>query len=228
MRFTLPFLIGLAVFAASTLGANLTSFRPNDDLLFDILLAADSIAYRLENGFGMNETAALPIGGFLLALPAILAFHLFRMICGGSAVKLRAEGRDQARVEQPSQFDDLLRKSSPLPGRDADEIQTRAQQSAQQRRTEPNRPTAAQDDQDFADVSVRPVADNDSSLASRLNIDELDDAALDDLTRPERTGAGEGRGRNWTKSILERKPDLSALKSGLKGFRKRGGGSGET
>ncbi len=97
MRFTVPFLLALCVFTATVLGANLTSFTPSDDLLFDIVSGADSIAFRLENGFGLHENAALPVGGLLLALPATFAFHIFRMIFGGSSQALRAEGQESER-----------------------------------------------------------------------------------------------------------------------------------
>ena len=84
MRFTVPFLLAIAVYIATVLGANQTSFTPNEDMLYDVVSASDAIAFRLERALGMGEQLALMVGALLLTIPALLTFHLFRIGFGGS------------------------------------------------------------------------------------------------------------------------------------------------
>jgi len=274
MRFTLPFLIGLAVFALTTLGANLTSFNPHDDLLFDFGLAADSLAYRLENGFGVPADPALVIGAVLLALPAVFAFHLCRLLFGGSVVALRAEGRTDARtVRSGDAFEDLMRRTSSGTGTvdvdgnthaqpkfagaarhdsDGDErdddgtvrqrglglgswIQRRQDKRAAARvhataDTQQSSGSPASKDARDAQSPIggqsageRPSGEEGQrSAAGSIPIDEIDEADLEALTRPDL--AGQDRELNpqaRQKPFLERKPDLSALKSGLSKMKAR-------
>ncbi len=93
MRFTVPFLLAIAVFTATVLGANQTSFTPNEDMLYDIVSASDAIAFRLERAIGVAEQPALFLGALLLTIPALLTFHLFRIGFGGSVQSLIQEER---------------------------------------------------------------------------------------------------------------------------------------
>ncbi|MEL7542162.1 MAG: hypothetical protein AAGJ70_00140 [Pseudomonadota bacterium] len=84
MRFTVPFLLACIVFVATIVGANQTSLTLSGDSVFDMLSAAQSLAFRLERALGVPTNAALIVGAGLLSLPALATFHLFRVGFGGA------------------------------------------------------------------------------------------------------------------------------------------------
>lgn len=116
MRFTLPFLLGLAAFTATVFGANATSFTGSDEMSFDILSAASALAFRLENIVRLHQDVALAVGALLLCTPALFAFHIARLLFGGSAQRLRAEGRSGNVEDRQSRIQLLLDEDERMRG----------------------------------------------------------------------------------------------------------------
>jgi len=116
MRFTLPFLAGLAAFTATVFGANITGFNQAGELSFDILSATSALAFRIENALNLHHDAALAAGATMVVVPALFAFHMTRMLFGGSAQRLRAEGANQTIDERKSRIQLLLDEDARLSG----------------------------------------------------------------------------------------------------------------
>ena len=107
MRFTLPFLLGIAAFTATVFGVNVDELqRERDELSFDVLSASTgAIAFRLakrrspcHHGRGPRSVGA----AILLTIPALFAFHHFpaavrRLGAAVCAQKGRDRGTTDAR-----------------------------------------------------------------------------------------------------------------------------------
>ncbi|MBI1384780.1 MAG: hypothetical protein GC150_07720 [Rhizobiales bacterium] len=256
MRFTVPFLLGLAAFALTVYAANLTSFRVNEDLIFDIGLAGDAIGYRLERVFAMPPDPALAIGLFLLTIPALVVFHLFRLLFGGSTQRLRAEGRRMTERPRFTEVERLLAEealTAPTPATAAPTSATSsttgatasAQRSTPTGTTPPATPSAAATATTPASTT-RPLSAGiagptpstgserreTASLGERLAFSER--AAEAGADAPVVLGAAEGKtddaSRSKWRAILENRPNLGALRqqaSGIRASIKRMRGTGE-
>ncbi|MEO0619618.1 MAG: hypothetical protein AAFZ01_10110 [Pseudomonadota bacterium] len=121
MRFTVPFLLAAIVFVATIVGANQTSLTASGGTVFDMLSAAQSLAFRLERAIGVPANAALIVGAGLLSLPALATFHLFRVGFGGAIESIVqdfemsrkiAKERERASAAQYATAPDLNREAA--------------------------------------------------------------------------------------------------------------------
>ncbi|MEL7239789.1 MAG: hypothetical protein AAGK78_13100 [Planctomycetota bacterium] len=72
------------MFVATVVGANQTSLTPLNGGVADMQTAAQAISFRLERALGLPANVAALAGAFLLAIPALFTFHLFRVGFGGA------------------------------------------------------------------------------------------------------------------------------------------------
>ena len=232
MRFTVPFLLAIAVYVATVLGANQTSFNPNEDMLYDVVSASDAIGFRLERALGISEQLALLLGALLLTLPALLTFHLFRVGFGGSVQSLIQEDQVSRRLTQERERAHAARyatgrtASSAATSRARDgEVLTRARagdsaesvnedrRSGRERRDGSDRRRGGLGANIAAAIAGRGSASQsakaESGSASRTSASETSQGSI--------TGGIKDR---WT-GMLDKKPDLSRLKSGAQNLRER-------
>jgi len=224
MRFSVPFLLAIAVFTATVLGANQTSFNPNEDMLFDIVSASDAIAFRLERALGIAENPALIIGALLLAIPALLTFHLFRVGFGGAVQSIVQEDRiarsqGQDRGQAPA--------APPVSRPGASEILTRSRSGDNARNTgtkpETVRPGVNEDIAARGDEGKRRGLG--ANIAAALGGRGADRSTSGTTSLSASAAGGETSGATSLKdrwdNLLDNKPDLSRLKSGAQGLRER-------
>lgn len=230
MRFTVPFLLAIAVYVATVLGANQTSFTPNEDMLYDVVSASDAIAYRLERALGLTEKPALLLGALLLTLPALLTFHLFRIGFGGSVQSLLQEERLSQKLAQEREHAAAARyttansSSATVRARDGDVLaRSRAGESAREVRAGNDRDERRSRENRHDDNKRRRglKANLAAALSGRKSGTEKSTSGTTSLSSTSDDGAkGAGLKDRWA-GVLETKPDLSRLKSGAQNLKNK-------
>ncbi|MGI9387571.1 MAG: hypothetical protein ACR2OX_09080, partial [Methyloligellaceae bacterium] len=223
MRFTVPFLLAIAVFTATVLGANQTSFTPNEDMLYDIVSASDAIAFRLERVLGIGEKPALIIGALLLTVPALLTFHLFRVGFGG-AVQSIVEDRQAAaaaHAEQRAHAPAARRPASarPAPPQTGEVLSggARAGDKARDVAAAAARGASQNGEDNRRGGLGANLAAAFSGRGSSANATS-GTTSLSSTDAGERTGLTRGLRDRWG-NLLDHRPDFSNLKSQAEGLR---------
>ena len=233
MRFTVPFLLAIAVYVATVLGANQTSFNPNEDMLYDVVSASDAIAFRLERALGVGENVALMLGALLLTIPALLTFHLFRVGFGGSVQSLIQDAKmsRQLALEKERATAARYATAASVASRPEQvEVLTRARAGDQARNGSgaSTRDGAKAKDRERRSGFGANIAAalSGRGSASSTSVDANATAGTTSLSAssqaaPQSSARSSGGLKDKWGGILDKTPDFSRLKTGAQGLRER-------
>jgi len=237
MRFTVPFLLAIVVYIATVLGANQTSFNPNEDMLYDIVSASDAIAFRLERALGLPENPALMLGALLLSIPALLTFHLFRVGFGGSVQSLiqdEKQARQHAIERERAAAARYATPSSPRATSGEVLSNARAGDAAKSvDKRETRRDDAKRDDSRRGGIRSNIAAAlsgrnrsgdakaNTKPSSGTTSLSRDDSVSASSGAEASESGARASGLKDRWGNLLEKKPDFSRLKTGAQGLRER-------